>query len=126
MPSPADNMPPSEYPLNMIATNVLRNLPGAYSFIRATTLGMTPPMPSPATKRHSAKVSGEVASPFSAVTPLNSSTQAMMVLRRPIRSDSEPKNSAPSIIPTSAQLPRAPACTALRFHSAINDGSTTP
>ena len=110
----------------MIATKVLRILPGAYSFISATTLGMTPPIPSPATKRHSAKVSGEVASPFKAVTPLNSKTQVMMVLRRPIRSDSEPKNSAPAIIPTSAQLPSTPACTALRPHSAISDGSTTP
>ena len=36
----------------MIATKVLRNLPGAYSFINATTLGMTRPMPSPAMKAY--------------------------------------------------------------------------
>ncbi|MNZ95357.1 hypothetical protein D3C78_1145030 [compost metagenome] len=126
IPSPADNIPPSEYPLNMIATRVLRDFFGAYSFIRATTFGITPPIPRPAMKRHSAKISGLDAKPFNAVTPLNSSTQIMMVLRRPIRSEIDPKNKAPSIIPTSAQLPNAPACSELSPHSDMSDGNTTP
>ncbi|MNE44032.1 hypothetical protein D3C80_1382410 [compost metagenome] len=110
----------------MIATRVLRDFFGAYSFINATTLGITPPMPRPAMNRHIANASGLWARPLMAVTPLKMATHIMMVLRRPIRSDNEPKNNAPSIMPTSAQLPSAPACNELRPHSAINEGSTTP
>ena len=110
----------------MSATRVLRDRLGAYSFINATTFGMTPPIPRPATNRHSANASGVCARPLSAVTPLNRVTQIMMVLRRPIRSDTDPKNSAPNIMPTSAQLPRAPACSELSPHSAISEGKTTP
>ncbi|MNO97143.1 hypothetical protein D3C76_888400 [compost metagenome] len=105
---------------------MLRIFFGAYSFIRATTLGMTPPIPSPAIKRHSANSTGVRARALITVKPLNSSTQLMMVLRRPMRSDSGPKNNAPSIIPNNAQLPRKPACTALSPQSCINAGSTTP
>ncbi|MCY1250958.1 hypothetical protein D9M72_646580 [compost metagenome] len=93
----------------MIATRVLRIFFGAYSFISATTLGITPPMPSPAMKRQVANCSGVRAKPLTRVKPLNRITQVMTVLRRPIRSDNGPKNSAPSIIPTSAQLPSRPA-----------------
>ncbi|MNZ16178.1 hypothetical protein D3C78_331450 [compost metagenome] len=110
----------------MIATRVLRIFFGAYSFISATTLGITPPMPSPATKRQIANSSGVRANPLITVKPLNRTTQVMMVLRRPIRSDSGPKNSAPSIIPTSAQLPSRPAWSAVRSQACISAGSTTP
>ncbi|MOA07795.1 hypothetical protein D3C78_1275170 [compost metagenome] len=110
----------------MIATRVLRSFFGAYSFISATTLGITPPMPRPARKRHRANSSGLRAKPLMTVKPLNRITQVMMVLRRPMRSDRGPKNSAPSIIPTSAQLPSRPASSALKPQSCISAGSTTP
>ncbi len=86
----------------MIATRVLRIFFGAYSFISATTLGITPPMPRPAIKRQMPNWVGVVVKPLSRVKPLNSTTQMAMTFLQPIRSDSEPKNSAPNIMPNSA------------------------
>ncbi|MCY1370709.1 hypothetical protein D9M69_578120 [compost metagenome] len=86
----------------MIATRVLRIFFGAYSFISATTLGITPPMPSPAMKRQRPNSVGFRAKPLSTVKPLKSITQIVMAFLRPILSDSGPKNSAPNIMPNSA------------------------
>ncbi|MNJ53563.1 hypothetical protein D3C77_489570 [compost metagenome] len=86
----------------MIATRVLRMRLGAYSFINATTLGITPPMPKPARKRQMPNSVGLRAKPLSTVKPLKRITQIMMAFLRPMRSDSGPNNKAPNIMPNSA------------------------
>ncbi|MNY19022.1 hypothetical protein D3C86_1524360 [compost metagenome] len=91
-----------EYPLNMIVTKVLLIFLGEYSVISATTLGITPPIPSPARKRRIPNCNGVSANPLINVNPLNKKIQMIIVFFRPIRSESVPKINAPNIIPKSA------------------------
>lgn len=109
MPSPADIMPPTAYPENISATRVLRIRLGEYSLISDTTLGITPPMPSPAMNRSTPNCQGVEAKPLMKVVRLNSVTHRRMVFLRPRRSDNMPKPMAPNIMPNSALLPSRPA-----------------
>ena len=87
----------------------LRIFFGAYSVICATMFGITPPMPRPAMKRITLKVTGSLVKPAPAVKTLNRNTQIEIVQRRPIRSDSAPRKTAPNIMPNSAELAMKPA-----------------
>ncbi|MNC44059.1 hypothetical protein D3C75_929530 [compost metagenome] len=86
----------------MMATRVLRRRLGAYSFISATALGISPPQPRPATKRRMPNSVGPLAKPLSTVEPLNSTKQMAMPFLRPILSARVPKPRAPNIMPNSA------------------------
>jgi len=86
----------------MTATSVLRSRLGAYSFISATTLGISPPQPSPARKRKMPNSVGVLAKPLSTVALLNSTKQMAMPFLRPMRSARVPNASAPNIMPNSA------------------------
>ena len=66
------------------------------------------------------------AKPPANVKPLNSTIQIIMTFLRPILSASEPKIIAPNIIPAKAVLASIPACIAVKPHSAIKSGNTTP
>jgi hypothetical protein len=87
---------------------------------------MLSPIPKPARKRKIANSVGFEAKPPAKVKPLNSTIQIMMTFLRPILSANEPKVIAPNIIPANAVLANIPACTALKPHSSINNGKTTP
>jgi hypothetical protein len=108
-PNNADVIPPMAYPLNIIATKVLRIFLGAYSVIKATTFGITPPIPRPAIKRKIANSTGLFANAPINVKPLNKLTQIMIVFLRPNRSESVPKIIAPNIMPNNAALASKPA-----------------
>ncbi|MCY1296053.1 hypothetical protein D9M70_454220 [compost metagenome] len=86
----------------MIATRVLRIFFGAYSFISATALGISPPQPRPATKRQMPNSVGLLAKPLTMVAPENSAKQMAMPFLRPILSARLPNASAPNIMPNSA------------------------
>ncbi len=75
---------------------------GAYSFISATALGISPPQPSPAMKRKMPNSVGLLAKPLRMVAELNSAKQMAMPFLRPMRSARVPKPSAPNIMPNSA------------------------
>ena len=82
---------------------------GAYSEVKATRFGITPPMPKPAKKRKIANSVGLEAKPPAKVKPLNRTIQIMMTFLRPILSAKEPKIIAPNIIPANAVLASIPA-----------------
>ena len=105
---------------------MLRIRLGAYSVIKATTFGITPPIPSPAKNLRIPNSTGVDANAPRKVNPLKIATQIMMVFLRPNLSDSVPKLIAPNIMPKSAVLASKPACTAVNPHSCINKGKATP
>ena len=86
----------------MMATRVLRERLGAYSFINATALGMRPPQPKPAMKRKMPNSVGELAKPLRKVATLKPTKLMTMPFLRPIRSASGPKIKAPNIMPNKA------------------------
>ena len=110
----------------MVVTKVARKRAGAYSEVKATRFGITPPMPKPARKRKIPNSVGLDAKPPAKVKPLNSTTQIMITFLRPILSASVPNIIAPNIMPASAVLASIPACTALKDHSCIKSGKATP
>ncbi|MNY59547.1 hypothetical protein D3C86_1960100 [compost metagenome] len=75
---------------------------GAYSFISATALGISPPQPSPAMKRQIPNSVGLLAKPLTMVALENSAKQMAMPFLRPILSARVPKVRAPNIMPNSA------------------------
>ena len=85
-----------------MATSVLRERLGAYSFISATALGIRPPQPRPAMKRKMPNSVGVAAKPLQNVARLNSTKLIAMPFLRPMRSASGPKMKAPNIMPNSA------------------------
>ena len=60
------------------------------------------------------------------VAAVNRPKQIATPFLRPIRSASEPKPSAPNIMPNSAQACSIPACGFVSPHSAISVGRTVP
>ena len=110
----------------MVVTKVLRIFCGAYSEVKATRLGNTPPIPKPAIKRKIPNSVGLDAKPPQKVKPLNNVTQINMTFLRPILSANMPNSMAPNIMPASAVLASIPACTAVIFHSCISSGKATP
>ena len=105
---------------------MLRIFLGEYSVICATTLGITPPMPRPARKRSTPNTTGSRVRPAAAVKTLNSTTQMAIARRRPMRSATVPKKTAPNIMPNSAELTMKPAPAALTPMSFMIDGSAMP
>ena len=87
---------------------------------------MTPPIPKPAKKRRTLKVTGSWVNPAAAVKTLNSRMQIAMAHRRPILSAIVPRKIAPNIMPNSAELTMKPALCGSTPISFMIDGSAMP
>ena len=87
---------------------------------------MTPPIPTPATKRATLKTIGSFVNPAAAVNTLNSAMQIATTQRRPIRSARVPKRMLPNIMPNSAELTMKPALAALTPMLFMIDGRAMP
>src|SRR5690606_41878606 len=74
----------------MVVTSVLFKRLGAYSDVKATKFGNTPPIPKPAIKRKIPNSVGVVVNPPKNVKALNKETQIKITFLRPILSASIP------------------------------------
>src|SRR6478735_10390793 len=100
----------------------------AYSLIRASAVGSTPPRPSPARNRSTPNTSGLGANAHSRVNTEKLITVHSIALRRPMRSLMVPAARAPIITPTSPMTEITAAEFGFRPQSSYfsNVGSTTP
>ena len=99
---------PMAKPHTVIVTIVPLARTGEYSATNAIDAGIAPPKPIPVRKRNATSTGTLCASGVNTENRPNTSTEAMMIVRRSIRSPSVPRISAPSINPNSPALATGP------------------
>jgi hypothetical protein len=108
----------------VLLTRSARRRRGAYSRTYAVTLGSVPPRPKPARKRSTTRlVTVWPKGVASEKTPKIAIGQ-MIACLRPILSASMPKNSAPSVRPSSPALKIGPSSAGLKPRSFAITGAT--
>jgi hypothetical protein len=90
---------PSGMPVNSIDTKIVCSRFGEYSALRATTLGIAPPRPTPVRKRNRSSSSNDVTNAVRNVNRPKPKVEVTIVHFRPQRSATGPRTPAPHMRP---------------------------